>query len=93
MSSRGLYAGGDREREIAKAYRQVADGLLLRWPVTAGIFISIADSFWARAVEHDAQAQWDSLEWSWALVQGPMFDSERKYMNGVFGMSPFVINL
>lgn len=62
MSSRGLFVGGDRERGISAAYRQVADSLMLMWPVTAGIFISLADSYGAQANEHDVQAQKDSLE-------------------------------
>lgn len=61
-SSRGPFDGGDRERRIAAAYKRIAESLLLRWPVTASIFESLATSYLHEAVRQDEEAQKDSLD-------------------------------
>lgn len=61
-STRGVFDGGDRERQIAATYKEVADKLLLHWPVTASIFESLVASYAHDAARQDEEAQRDSLD-------------------------------
>lgn len=55
VTTRGLYEGGDRERQIASDYRRWA-AAAGKWPRTARLLRRIADSYEQEARWHDADA-------------------------------------
>lgn len=57
VTSRGVYDGGDQERELEKEYRQMASRIATRWPRTARVLRDIADNYQREAAFHDADAE------------------------------------
>ncbi|MCU6480461.1 helix-turn-helix domain-containing protein [Arthrobacter sp. A2-55] len=50
FTTRGVFDGGDQERELEKKYRDAASKISAQWPRTARVLRGIADSY-----QHDAQ--------------------------------------
>ena len=61
VSQRGLFDGGDQERNLAERYRYSATNLLARWPVTASLLRKVAESYDSYAGWHDERAEWFDL--------------------------------
>jgi len=59
ITSRGIYEGGDQERELARRYREWADSAQTRWPRTAAMLRRIADLYERDARWHDTEAERD----------------------------------
>lgn len=59
ITSRGVYEGGDQERELAQQYRDWADATQARWPRTAAMLRRIAESYERDARRHDTDAERD----------------------------------
>lgn len=57
VTSRGIFDGGDQERELEKTYREMAAKISTRWPRTARVLRGIADSYQQEARRHDAEAE------------------------------------
>jgi excisionase family DNA binding protein len=57
VTSRGIFDGGDQERELEKEYREMATKISTRWPRTARILRSIADSYQHEARRNDSEAE------------------------------------
>ncbi len=57
VTSRGIYDGGDQERELERKYREMAAKISTRWPRTARILRGIADSYQQDARRHDSEAE------------------------------------
>lgn len=57
VTSRGVYDGGDQERELEKEYRQMATRIATRWPRTARVLRDIADGYQREAAFYDADAE------------------------------------
>ncbi|MDL9978753.1 helix-turn-helix domain-containing protein [Microbacterium candidum] len=58
ITTRGVYDGGDQERELEEHYRQMASKIASQWPRTARVLRGIAESYQAEARRHDADAEW-----------------------------------
>jgi len=58
VTSRGIFDGGDQERELEKEYRDMASKIATRWPRTARVLRGIAESYQAEARRNDAEAEW-----------------------------------
>ncbi|HUF69219.1 MAG TPA: hypothetical protein VMM79_11315 [Longimicrobiales bacterium] len=56
VTTRAQTAGGQQERALAEQYRQYAEAARLRWPRTAALMRSLADSYDADADREDADA-------------------------------------
>ncbi|WP_248763906.1 helix-turn-helix domain-containing protein [Pseudarthrobacter sp. SSS035] len=57
ITTRGVFAGGDQEREIEKKYREMATKISTRWPRSARVLRGIADSYQHDARRHDSEAE------------------------------------
>lgn len=57
VTSRGVFDGGDQERELEKHYREMATKISTRWPRTARVLRGIADSYQQDALRHDSVAE------------------------------------
>lgn len=57
VTTRGVFDGGDQERELEKEYREMATKIATRWPRTARILRGIADSYQHEARRRDAEAE------------------------------------
>lgn len=57
ITSRGVYDGGDQEREIAERYRTWARPCASRWPRTSRVLRTLADSYEHEAHMHDVDAE------------------------------------
>ncbi|TFD12882.1 helix-turn-helix domain-containing protein [Cryobacterium sp. TMT1-2-2] len=57
VTSRGIFDGGDQERELEKEYRDMAAKIATRRPRTARVLRSIADSYQHEARRNDAEAE------------------------------------
>lgn len=57
VTSRGMFDGGDQERELEKEYREMATKIATRWPRTARVLRGIADSYQHEARRNDADAE------------------------------------
>jgi hypothetical protein len=57
VTSRGIFDGGDQERELEKDYREMAAQISTRWPRTARVLRNIADSYQHEARRNDARAE------------------------------------
>jgi excisionase family DNA binding protein len=57
MTSRGAFEGGTQERALAEQYRKDADAIATRWPRTARVLRSIAESYRSQARMHDLEAE------------------------------------
>lgn len=57
VTSRGIFDGGDQERELEKEYRAMAFNIATRWPRTARILRGIADSYQHEARRNDEEAE------------------------------------
>jgi hypothetical protein len=66
ITSRGLESGGTQERDIAARYRTSADRLADRWPRSAALSRTMADSY-----EHDARGHDEDAERWRKGLQGP----------------------
>lgn len=56
-TTRGVFDGGDQERELEKQYREMAVKISTRWPRTARVLRGIAESYQQDARHHDSQAE------------------------------------
>jgi hypothetical protein len=45
VTTRGVFEGGDQERELEKQYREMAVKISTRWPRTARVLRGIADGY------------------------------------------------
>lgn len=57
VTSRGVFDGGDQERELDEEYGAMAAQAASRWPRTARILRGIADSYREESRIHDARAE------------------------------------
>ncbi|BCW73656.1 helix-turn-helix domain-containing protein [Arthrobacter sp. NicSoilB8] len=57
VTSRGIFDGGDQERELEKKYREMATKISTRWPRTARVLRGIADDYQQDARRHDSSAE------------------------------------
>lgn len=57
VTSRGIFDGGDLERELEKKYREMASAISTRWPRTARVLRGIADDYQQEARRHDSEAE------------------------------------
>jgi len=57
VTSRGIFDGGDQERELEKEHREMAAKIATRWPRTARLLRGIADSYQHEARRNDAEAE------------------------------------
>lgn len=57
VTSRGVFDGGNQERELEKHYREMATKISTRWPRTARVLRGIADSYQQDALRHDSAAE------------------------------------
>jgi len=57
VTSRGVFDGGDQERELETRYREWAIALATKWPRTARVLRGIADDYQRDAREQDAEAE------------------------------------
>lgn len=57
ITTRGIFDGGDQERELEKEYREMATKISTRWPRTARVLRGIADSYQHDARRHDSEAE------------------------------------
>lgn len=56
ITSRGIYDGGQQERELAARYRAWADAQRARWPAVATALDEVADFYEREAEAHDDEA-------------------------------------
>src|SRR3989339_332688 len=61
--SRGLTDGGNQERDLADNYRKMFDALKIKWPRTAAILKSVADSYEYQAKREDITSGLNELRW------------------------------
>lgn len=57
VTSRGVFDGGDQERELEKTYREMATKISNRWPRSARVLRGIADSYQHEARRNDSEAE------------------------------------
>jgi excisionase family DNA binding protein len=57
FTSRGAFEGGTQERALEEQYRKDADAIATKWPRTARVLRSIADSYRSEARTHDFEAE------------------------------------
>lgn len=57
ITTRGVFDGGDQEREIEQKYREMATKISARWPRTARVLRGIADSYQHEARRNDSEAE------------------------------------
>jgi hypothetical protein len=57
VTSRGLYDGGQQERELAASYREWAKSIISRWPRTSRVLRRVADDYDIQARRNDEQAE------------------------------------
>lgn len=57
VTSRGVYDGGDQERELADQYSEWAEATQARWPRTSAMLRRIAESYERDARHHDDDAE------------------------------------
>jgi hypothetical protein len=57
VTSRGLTAGGDQERQLRDRYAALATGVRDEWPRTASILRSLSDGYAAEARRHDEDVE------------------------------------
>lgn len=57
MTSRGAFEGGTQERALEEQYRREADAIATKWPRTARVLRSIAESYRSEARLHDLEAE------------------------------------
>jgi hypothetical protein len=57
VTMRGVYDGGQQERDIAARLRRDAATMDVRWPRTARLLRSLADTYAGFAAQEDRQAQ------------------------------------
>jgi hypothetical protein len=57
VTSRGVFDGGDQERELEARYRGWAATVATKWPRTARVLRGIADDYQRDARERDAEAE------------------------------------
>lgn len=56
MTGRGIFEGGNQERELAQEYRTSAQKHAVKWPVTSSILDSLSKEYEIRGKEEDQQA-------------------------------------
>jgi hypothetical protein len=57
FTSRGVFEGGDQERQLSQQYQASAESLQTRWPRTAAMLRRIADHYEWAARRHDDDAE------------------------------------
>lgn len=57
VTTRGVFDGGDQERELEKNYREMAAKISAQWPRTARVLRGIADSYQHEARRNDSEAE------------------------------------
>jgi hypothetical protein len=57
---RGVYDGGDQERDLATQYRKWSQLTRNKWPRTARVLRELADSYEREARQHDLEAELDA---------------------------------
>ncbi len=57
FTSRGVFDGGQQERELAAGYRDDATKIATQWPRTARVLRGLAESYEREASEHDTDAE------------------------------------
>jgi hypothetical protein len=62
--ARGLADGGAQERELADNYRRMSDAVKLKWPRTAAMLRSIANSYMRYAEHEDISSELTDLRWN-----------------------------
>ena len=60
---RGLNDGGAQERDLAERYKKMGDALRTRWPRSASMLRSMADSYENEAKVHDVESDLHDLRW------------------------------
>jgi len=60
VTSRGVYDGGQQERDLAKQYREWSNAVRAKWPRTARILRDIAGSYERDAHREDVRAELDA---------------------------------
>lgn len=63
FSSKSPYEGGQRERNLAKYFTDMADRIYSRWPITASVFRNLAKGYLDEAKREDDRAEKDLLEY------------------------------
>jgi hypothetical protein len=59
--SRGLADGGAQERGLAERYKKMSESVKVKWPRTAAILRSIADSYYRYATHEDTLSELNDL--------------------------------
>lgn len=62
--SRGLADGGAQERGLAERYKKMSESVKVKWPRTAAILRSIADSYYQYATHEDTLSELNDLRWN-----------------------------
>ena len=60
VTSRGVYDGGQQERDLAAQYREWSTITASKWPRTSRILRSVSDSYERDARRQDAEAELDA---------------------------------
>ena len=60
VTSRGVYDGGQQERDLAARYRDWSATIVSKWPRTARILRSVSDTYERDARRQDAEAELDA---------------------------------
>lgn len=63
VTSRGLNDGGKQERVLVEKYKKLSDVVKARWPRTAALLRSIAESYEHEARGHDLESDLHDLRW------------------------------
>ncbi|NTW13526.1 MAG: hypothetical protein HGA31_00655 [Candidatus Moranbacteria bacterium] len=63
VTSRGLNDGGKQERVLVEKYKKLSDAVKVRWPRTAALLRSIAESYEHEAKGHDVESDLYDLRW------------------------------
>ena len=61
--SRGLNDGGNQERELAEKYKKMSDAVKAKWPRTAAMLRSMAESYERQAKYEDIDSDLHDLRW------------------------------
>ncbi len=63
VTSRGLNDGGNQERALVDKYKKLSEAVKVRWPRTATLLRSIAESYEHEAKGHDVESDLHDLRW------------------------------
>jgi hypothetical protein len=62
VTFRGVFEGGEQERDVAAKFQQDANKITARWPFTGGLLQSLAKDYEHDARSEDQDADWRDLE-------------------------------